>query len=56
MPRKLEKKLKDEARKKFPGDEEAQRSYVFGTMRNMGFLKKKKKEHKRDPDEHDYED
>jgi hypothetical protein len=33
MPTVIENKLKAEARKKFPGDQERQDKYVFGTLR-----------------------
>ncbi len=33
MPEKMERKLKAEARKKFPGNKERQGAYVYGTMR-----------------------
>lgn len=57
MPRKLERKLREEAKSKFPEDKDAQRRYVYGTMNKLGFLKGKKKEEKKnDPDEHDYRD
>lgn len=41
MPKKLERKLKREARKKFPGDKERQDAYVYGTMNKLGLLHKK---------------
>ena len=37
MPKKLEKELKAEARKKFPGDKERQDKYVYGTLRKTGW-------------------
>ena len=43
MPKKLEKELKAEARKKFPGDEERQDKYVYGTLRKTGWKPSKKK-------------
>ena len=42
MPKKMEKELKAEARKKFPGDKERQDKYVYGTMRKTGWKPKKK--------------
>ena len=42
MPKKLEKELKAEARKKFPGNKERQDRYVFGTMRRVTSWKPKK--------------
>lgn len=33
MPKKLERELKAEARKKFPGNKERQDRYVYGTLR-----------------------
>ena len=33
MPKKLEEKLKREAKKKFPNDKERQDAYVYGTLR-----------------------
>lgn len=40
MPIKLEKELKQEARKKFPKDKKKQDSYVYGTLNK---IKKKTK-------------
>jgi hypothetical protein len=40
MPKKMEKELKAEARKKFPGDKERQDRYVYGTMRKTGWKPK----------------
>ncbi len=37
MPKKMEKELKAEAKKKFPGDKERQDKYVYGTMRKTGW-------------------
>lgn len=39
MPKKVERKLKREARKKYPGDKEKQDQYVYGTMNKLGLLK-----------------
>lgn len=37
MPTKVEKKLREEAQKKFPGDPQRQDAYIYGTMRRMGW-------------------
>lgn len=37
MPKALEKKLKAEARKKFPKNKERQDKYVYGTLRKTGW-------------------
>ena len=37
MPKKLEKDLKREAKKKFPGNKERQDAYVYGTLRKTGW-------------------
>lgn len=37
MPKKLERKLQVEARKRWPGDEEQQNRYVYGTLRKTGW-------------------
>ena len=37
MPKKLEKELKREAKKKFPKDKERQDAYVYGTLRKTGW-------------------
>ncbi len=42
MPKAMEKKLKAEARKKFPKDKKRQDAYVYGTMRKTGWKPKKK--------------
>lgn len=42
MPKKLERKLRKEAREKFPGDKEKQDQYVYGAMKNLGLLHKDK--------------
>jgi hypothetical protein len=42
----LENKLKAEARKKFPGDQERQDAYIYGTMRRrLGWTPKQQQEH-----------
>ena len=38
MPKALEKRLKAEAKKKFPNDKKRQDAYVFGTMRKTGWV------------------
>jgi len=43
MPKKMEKELKAEARKKFPKDKERQDKYVYGTLRKTGWKPKKKR-------------
>jgi hypothetical protein len=47
MPAKLERKLKEEARKKFPKDEERQDAYVYGTLRKTGWIPSTQKHRKR---------
>ena len=37
MPKKMERKLKARARKKFPGSKERQDRYVYGTLRKTGW-------------------
>lgn len=46
MPKKLERKLRKEAREKFPGDKERQDQYVYGTMNKLGLLDNKKQDSK----------
>ena len=41
MPKKLELKLKKEARIKFPLDKERQARYVYGILRKTGWKPKK---------------
>ena len=41
MPKKLELKLKKEARIKFPLDKERQDRYVYGTLGKIGWKSKK---------------
>jgi hypothetical protein len=43
MPALLENKLKAEAKKKFPGDQERQDKYVYGTLRARGWKPKGEK-------------
>jgi len=48
MPKKLERKLKAKARKKFPGNKKRQDAYVYGTLRKTGWTpstQKKRKMH-----------
>ncbi len=42
MPVKMEKELKKEASKKFPGNKKRQDAYVYGTLRKTGWTPKKK--------------
>ena len=42
MPRKVERRLRREAERKFPSDKEKQDAYVYGTMNKLGLLKHKK--------------
>ena len=46
MPKKLEKKLKREAKKKGLGKSRVG-AYVYGTLRKMGWKPKKSKKHKK---------
>jgi len=43
MPAELERKLKKEARGKWPGDQEKQDAYVYGTLRKTGWKPKKER-------------
>ncbi len=43
VPTKVEKKLREEAEKKFPGDKERQNAYIFGTLRKLGWKPGEKK-------------
>jgi len=47
MPKALEKKLKAEARKKFPKDKKRQDRYVYGALRKTGWVPKKQQQHKK---------
>ena len=47
MPKKMEKALKKQAKKKFPGDKERQDRYVFGTLRKTGWVPSTQKKGKR---------
>lgn len=41
MPTRLEATLREQAQKKFPGDEKRQNAYIFGTLRKrVGSLKR----------------
>lgn len=42
MPKELEAKLRAEAERKFPGDQERQDRYVYGALRNTGWKPKGK--------------
>ena len=42
MPKKLERELKAQARKGFPGNKERQDRYVYGTLRKTGWKPKRK--------------
>jgi len=44
MPVKMERELKREASKKFPGDKERQDKYVYGTMRKAGWKPSREKQ------------
>ena len=37
VPKKLERELKATAKKEFPGDEERQDAYTYGTLRKTGW-------------------
>jgi hypothetical protein len=41
MPTQVEAKLREEARRKFPGDQERQNAYIFGTLRKLGWKPQK---------------
>jgi hypothetical protein len=41
MPEKIEKELRLEAEKKFPGDKKRQNAYIYGTLRKTGWKPKK---------------
>ena len=47
MPKELEKILKREAAKKFPGDKEKQDRYVYGTLRKTGWVPEREKQKKK---------
>ena len=47
MPEMLERKLRMEAKKRFPNDQERQDNYVYGTMRRrMGWTPAEEKAHR----------
>jgi len=41
MPKKLERELKSQARKKFPGNKTRQDKYVYGALRKTGWKPKR---------------
>ena len=43
MPEELERKLKERAKRKFPGDKERQDAYTYGTLRNIGWKPEREK-------------
>ena len=43
MPRTMELKLVNEAKRKFPGDKERQNKYVYGTLRKLGWKPQREK-------------
>jgi len=43
MPEKMERELKAEASKKFPGNQKRQDRYVYGTMRKTGWRPSKQR-------------
>jgi hypothetical protein len=43
MPKSLERKLRREARRKYPGNKDRQDAYVYGTMNKLGLLKPEEK-------------
>lgn len=43
MPVALERKLKAEAERKFPGDKRRQDAYVYGTLRQTGWKPKRER-------------
>ena len=43
MPKKLERKLKAAAKKKFPKNKKRQNAYVYGTLRHKAGWKPKKR-------------
>lgn len=40
MPLELERRLREEAERKFPGDKARQNAYIYGTMRKLGWKPK----------------
>jgi len=55
MPKALERKLKAEAQKKFPGDKERQDKYVYGTLRKTGWVPSTQKHKKHIPGASEHE-
>ena len=47
MPKELERKLRAQAKKKWPKDKERQDAYVYGTLRKIGWEPKRPKRKKR---------
>ena len=47
MPVAVERKLKAEAAKKFPGDKKRQDRYIYGTMNKLNMIPPRKKIKKR---------
>lgn len=43
MPTKVEKKLREEAQKKFPDNPQRQDAYIYGTMRRLGWKPEREK-------------
>lgn len=41
MPTRLEATLREQAQKKFPGNEKRQDAYIFGTLRKTGWKPQK---------------
>ena len=46
MPEELERTLREEAEKKFPGDKERQDRYVYGALRKTGWKPEKQEPEK----------
>jgi hypothetical protein len=44
MPVELERKLREEAERKFPGDKERQQRYIYGTLRKTGWKPSREKQ------------
>ena len=47
MPKAMEKALKKTAKKKFPGNEKRQNKYVYGRMRDTGWVPSTQKKTKK---------
>lgn len=41
MPEQVEQKLREEAKKKFPGNKERQNAYIYGSLRKTGWRPKR---------------